>query len=107
MTGSTVAFLRRVLCTQGTYEALLNGEVPYYYRNLDDPAHIFDEQGNQFDSAGCSKVTDDDISTEMTGRRTEVQQNGDDSEVYAIFEAQIIALVRDFNNEVRTILNPV
>ena len=97
-TGHTDAFLKRVLKSPGTYHALFRGEVPYYVRDLGG-AQVFDEEGNPFSSAGCSKVGQA-MGTEMDSRRQELQQNGNHADVFAIFQAQIVPIVGPMNDAI-------
>jgi hypothetical protein len=102
--GATMPFLQRVLKSNGAYNALRRGEVPYFTRALDG-TNVRDEEGNVFSGAGFPKIGRA-IDTEMEDRRTELRAHGDDqqantADVYAIFQAQILDRVTDLNNQLR------
>jgi hypothetical protein len=65
--GHTDAFIKRVLKSRGTFDALNRGEVPFYSRDLSNK-DMFDELGNRINATGCSKIGQG-IDTEMKGRQ--------------------------------------
>lgn len=101
-TGSTKAFILRVLKSAGTYNALVRGDVPYYTRDLGS-SDIHDEEGNQIDETGCSKVGQA-INTEMNARRAALQVSGaghmDQTAAYTAFNAQVVPLLTALNTDI-------
>jgi hypothetical protein len=99
-TGATSDFIRRVMCSPGTYNALLRGEVPYYSRDLSSSI-MYDEENNVIDATGFPKIGKA-IDTEMNERRQELQRNGNDAEeVYTIFAAQILTKISEINDDLQ------
>lgn len=98
-TGSTKDFIKNVLLSPGTYNALVRGDVPYYSRDL-GTSHIFDEEGNQIDERGCSKVGRA-INVEMNERRDTF---GEPEIVVVAFNIEIIPLLTTLNKNINTIL---
>jgi hypothetical protein len=107
-TSNSVAFLRALLKSPGTLASLLRGEVPYYYRHLDDDTQIFDEQDNAIAAAGFVKVSGE-IDEQMQDRRDALQAQGfggggpvgtrDTSDAVRIFVAQMVPLFTNMNDE--------
>ena len=101
-TGSTKAFILNVLRSPGTYNALVRGDVPYYSRDL-GTSDIFDEEGNQIDETGCSKVARA-INDEMDDRSDDLIAEGDgnmdQTAAYTAFDQEIIPLLISLNNDI-------
>ncbi|UBF26132.1 type 2 lantipeptide synthetase LanM [Kovacikia minuta CCNUW1] len=95
---STEQSIKNILKSVGTYNALKRGDIPYYSRDLGS-THIYDEEDNQIDAKGHSKIGRD-IETEVYSRRKPQKRDF----LREIFTAQGIDKIVEANDQLESIL---
>jgi hypothetical protein len=98
VTSNTDDFIKRVLLSPGTFNALKRGDVPYYLRDLGSKL-IYDEEKNPIDATGYKKVSQP-IDEAMDARRAENHDDADTG-IKAIFKAQAVGKVVNGNNDLK------
>jgi hypothetical protein len=108
-TGNSDGFLAALLKSPATLTALQRGEVPYYYRYLNDDTQIFDEANAAIPAAGLGKVSGE-IDDEMDTRRNLLQAQGfgvagagpstQNSDAVQVFVAQMLPIFSAMNDHV-------
>ncbi|MBI5616512.1 MAG: DUF4135 domain-containing protein [Gammaproteobacteria bacterium] len=92
-TSTPYATIGNLLSTQGVFDALKRGDVPYYTRQLGSTT-VEDEKGEAIDVPGYVKVVDP-IDVAMTKRRTKQPKN-----LYKVFKVQGIDRVLEVQADV-------